>query len=93
MNSPRQITAIRELHIGVPAATGQRDVIDTSYSVSELMLFDDVAAKNDYPNHPVHKQFVDNCSHLWERIVVYDSIDVQTGQLAAEIMASRSSTP
>jgi hypothetical protein len=75
----RQIPGIRELHIGVPAATGQRDVIDTSYSVSELMLFDDVAAQNDYQNHPVHKQFVDECSHLWQRVVVYDSIDVQTG--------------
>jgi len=79
LNTLRQIPAIRELHIGVPAATAQRDVIDTSYSVSELMLFDDVAAQNDYQNHPVHKQFVDNCLHLWQRVVVYDSIDVQTG--------------
>lgn len=77
LNTLRQIPAVRELHIGVPAATEQRDVIDTSYSVSELMLFDDVAAQNEYQNHSVHTQFVANCSHLWERVVVYDSIDVQ----------------
>jgi Stress responsive A/B Barrel Domain len=79
LNTLRQIPAIREIHIGVPAATELREVIDSSYSVSELMLFDDVAAQNEYQNHPVHKQFVENCSHLWERVVVYDSMDIQTG--------------
>jgi hypothetical protein len=77
LNTLRQIPAIREMHIGVPAATEQRDVIDSSYSVSELMLFDDVAGQNDYQNHPVHTQFVETCSHLWDRVVVYDSIDVE----------------
>jgi len=77
LNTLREIPGIRELHIGVPAATEKRDVVDSSYNVSELMLFDDVAAQNDYQNHPIHKQFVENCSHLWERVIVYDSIDVQ----------------
>jgi len=76
LNTLRQIPSIRELHIGVPAATEKRDVVDSSYSVSELMLFDDVAGQNDYQNHPLHKQFVENCAHLWERVIVYDSIDV-----------------
>jgi hypothetical protein len=77
LNTLRQIPAIREIHIGVPAATEQRDVVDSSYSVSELMLFDDVAGQSEYQNHPVHKQFVESCSHLWERVVVYDAIDVE----------------
>jgi hypothetical protein len=70
------IETIRELHIGIPASTEKRDVVDNSYSVSELMFFDDVEGQNIYQEHPVHKQFVENYSYLWERVVVYDSIAV-----------------
>ncbi|MCU0397344.1 MAG: Dabb family protein [Cyclobacteriaceae bacterium] len=70
------IETIRELHIGIPASTEKRDVVDNSYSVSELMFFDDVEGQNIYQEHPVHKQFVENYSYLWERAVVYDSIAV-----------------
>ena len=37
------ITHIRYMHIGVPADTS-RDVIDRSYDVSLLLLFDDLEA-------------------------------------------------
>jgi hypothetical protein len=70
------IETIRELHIGIPASTEKRDVVDNSYSVSELMFFDNVEGQNIYQEHPVHKQFVENYSYLWERVVVYDSIAV-----------------
>jgi Stress responsive A/B Barrel Domain len=76
LNTLKQIEVIREMHIGVPASTEQRDVVDASYSASELMIFDDVAAQETYQDHPVHKKFVENCSHLWSRVVVYDSVDV-----------------
>jgi hypothetical protein len=26
--------------------------------------------------HPIHMQFVANCEHLWERVVVYDVMAV-----------------
>jgi len=76
LNTLKQIEVIREIHIGVPANTKQRDVVDGSYSASELMFFDDVTAQEAYQEHPIHKKFVENCSHLWSRVVVYDSIDV-----------------
>ncbi|HEY6642709.1 Dabb family protein [Povalibacter sp.] len=72
----RQIDAIRELHIGVPANTEQRDVVDASFDVSEVMLFDDEAAQSAYQKHPVHRKFVEDCSSLWQKVVVYDAIDV-----------------
>ncbi|MBT1703232.1 Dabb family protein, partial [Chryseosolibacter indicus] len=72
----RKIETIKKLHIGVPASTEKRDVVDNSYHVSELMFFDDVAGQNVYQEHPIHKKFVADCSHLWEKVVVYDSIDV-----------------
>jgi len=76
LNTLKQIEVVREIHIGAPASAKQRDVVDASYSVSELMFFDDIAAQEAYQEHPIHKKFVENCSHLWSRVVVYDSVDV-----------------
>jgi hypothetical protein len=66
------IETVRAIHIGVPAETEQRGVVDGSYSASEILFFDDVAGQNAYQVHPIHKQFVKDCEHLWERVVVYD---------------------
>jgi hypothetical protein len=71
-----KIETIRKLHIGVPASTEKRDVVDNSYSASELMFFDDTAGQKVYQDHPIHQKFIQNCSHLWEKVIVYDSIDV-----------------
>lgn len=71
-----QIESVRKLHIGVPASTEKRPVVESGYSVSELMFFDDVEGQNVYQEHPVHKKFVEQCSHLWDKVIVYDSIDV-----------------
>jgi hypothetical protein len=72
----RKIETIRDLHIGVPAATEPRPVVDASYSASELMIFDDLEGQQTYQDHPLHKKFIADCSHLWEKAVVYDSMDV-----------------
>ena len=72
----RKIESIKKMHIGLPASTEQRDVVDSSYSASELMFFDDLAGQAAYQVHPIHKKFVEQCSHLWEKVIVYDSIDI-----------------
>jgi muramoyltetrapeptide carboxypeptidase LdcA involved in peptidoglycan recycling len=66
------IETVKAIHIGVPAETEQRGVVDSSYSASEILFFDDVAGQNAYQVHPIHKKFVADCEHLWERVVVYD---------------------
>ena len=70
------IDTVRGIHIGVPADTEQRGVVDGSYSASEILFFDDVAGQDAYQVHPIHKQFVADCEHLWERVVVYDVMAV-----------------
>jgi hypothetical protein len=70
-----QITSVRKLYIGLPAATEDRSVVDSSYSVSELMHFSDLEGQKLYQDDPIHKKFIENCSHLWERVLVYD-VDV-----------------
>ena len=71
-----KIETVRGFHVGVPASTEKRDVVDNSYSASELILFNDVAGQNVYQDHPIHKKFVENCSALWTKVIVYDSMDV-----------------
>jgi hypothetical protein len=66
------IEKIKLLHIGVPADTEKRPVVDSSYDVSELMFFDTTEDQKTYQDHPLHLKFIENCSHLWEKVVVYD---------------------
>jgi hypothetical protein len=69
------VKTIKQFHIGQPADT-KRDVIDTSYAVSWLALFDNGADQASYQTDPIHLKFVEECSSLWVKVVVYDSVDV-----------------
>ena len=69
------IPLIRELYIGVPADTEKRGVVDGSWQVSELLYFEDLAAQAAYQEHPIHLGFVKNYSHLWEKVLVYDTLN------------------
>jgi hypothetical protein len=71
-----KIETIRKLHIGVPASTEKRPVVDSSYSASELMFFDDLEGQKIYQDHPIHQKFIENCSHLWDKVIVYDAMEV-----------------
>lgn len=71
-----KIETVRGVHFGVPASTEKRDVVDNSFSASEILFFDDTAGQKTYQDHPIHQQFVADCSHLWEKVVVYDAIAV-----------------
>ncbi|HLX65800.1 MAG TPA: Dabb family protein, partial [Puia sp.] len=70
------IPLIKELYVGVLAATEKRDVVDASWQVSELMFFNDLSAQASYQLHPIHQDFVKNYSHLWEKVVVYDTMNL-----------------
>ncbi len=70
------IETVRSIHVGVPASTEKRDVVDNSYHVSELLGFDDVAGQDAYQVHPLHKKFVEEHQHLWSKVVVYDALAV-----------------
>ncbi len=70
----KAIPQVKKLLVGVPASTEKRDVVDNSFHVSELMYFNSVEDQDAYQVHPVHKAFVDQYSHLWEKVVVYDMV-------------------
>lgn len=69
------VETIRTFYIGKPANTN-RDVIDRSYSVSWLLLFNNKADHDSYQTDPIHLRFVDECKHLWKKVVVYDTVNV-----------------
>jgi Stress responsive A/B Barrel Domain len=71
-----KIETIRKLHVGVLASTEKREVVDTSWSVSELMFFDDIAGQKVYQDHPIHQAFIKNYGHLWRKVIVYDAAEV-----------------
>ena len=71
----RRLAAAPDLlwsHIGLPAPS-DRDVVDDGYSVSWLVFFADKAAEDRYQVDPIHLKFVEDCSALWERVIVYDT--------------------
>lgn len=70
-----KIPTVRELHVGIVASTEKRDVIDSSWGVSELMFFSDLEGQATYQTHPIHLEFIKNYSHLWEKVIVYDAVE------------------
>ena len=72
VNSLRTIESLVLFNVGKPAST-DRPVIDRSYSYCELTVFNDEAGHDIYQKAPVHLAFVENCKHLWEKVVIFDS--------------------
>jgi len=71
-----KIQTVKSIHIGVPADTEKRSVVESSYAASELLFFDDLAGQKTYQDHPIHVDFIKNHSHLWDKVVVYDVIEI-----------------
>ena len=66
---------IKDFHIGQPANTN-RDVVVNTYAVSWLLLFENAEDQDVYQTDPVHLKFIEECSHLWSKVVVYDTVGV-----------------
>ena len=76
VNSLKKIETLKQVKIGIPAATTKSDVIDDSYNISLFTVFDDLKGHDVYQDHPIHQAFVKNYSPLWNKVVVYDSVDI-----------------
>jgi hypothetical protein len=70
-----KVKTIQSFHIGKPAATS-RNVIDTTYAISWLVTFATTADQDSYQTDPIHLNFVKACAHLWEKVTVYDAVDL-----------------
>jgi hypothetical protein len=75
LNKLATIETIVEKHLGVPAMT-PRDIVDSSYAYSFFITFMDKEGHDIYQVHPKHLEFVKECEALWDRVIVYDSINI-----------------
>src|SRR4051812_18839839 len=67
------VETVRSIHVGVPSSIS-RAVVDTTYTFSLVLMFDDLAGHDVYQIHPLHKAFLDEFRDTFEKVVIYDSI-------------------
>jgi hypothetical protein len=67
----QDIKQVRHIWIGRPADT-DRPVVERSYDVALVTVFDDKAGHDTYQDDPLHVDFVERHKGLWKRIQVFD---------------------
>ena len=58
--------------IGIPPGAS-RDVVDGSFTYSLIVTFESADAQQKYQEEASHKLFIEESSHLWTKVIVYDS--------------------
>ncbi len=58
--------------IGTPPKAS-RDVVDGSFTYSLVVTFESAEAQELYQKEQPHLDFINEASHLWDRVIVYDS--------------------
>ena len=64
---------VQNRHIGKPANTN-REVIDSTYTYCLAVSFVSKEDQDKYQEEPAHLKFIEESSHLWNKVVVYDSV-------------------
>jgi hypothetical protein len=72
LESLKDIETVNSIFIGTPAPI-DRPVVDTTYTFSLMIVFNDLAGHDAYQIHPLHQTFLDNFRSLFEKVVIYDS--------------------
>jgi hypothetical protein len=67
------VPQIQSYHIGTPVES-PREVVDDSFTYSYMAFFESREDQNIYQTHPIHLKFIEDCQHLWEKVIVYDAM-------------------
>jgi len=67
-----KIEVVKTFHIGTPAPI-ERAVVDTTYTFSLILFFEDLAAHDVYQSHPLHKAFLDEFRVFFDKVIIYDA--------------------
>ena len=73
LQSLEKIEVVNSFHIGVPAPI-ERSVVDTTYTFSLILFFEDLAGHDVYQGHSLHVAFLDEFRGLFEKVVIYDAV-------------------
>lgn len=68
-----KVPQIQSYHIGTPVES-PREVVDDSFTYSYMAFFKSKEDQNTYQTHPIHLQFIEDCQHLWKKVIVYDAM-------------------
>ena len=74
LNQLITVPQIQSSHIGTPVES-QREVVEDSFTYSYMAFFKSKEDQNIYQTHPIHLKFIEDCQHLWKKVVVYDAMD------------------
>ena len=66
--------------IGKPPKAS-RDVVDGSFTYSLVVTFESAQAQQAYQDEAPHKLFIEEASHLWKKVIVYDSIEIPDSKM------------
>ena len=77
VKSLKAISTIKSFHVGPPAPTEARDVVDNSFSYALLIHFNDVEGQDAYQVDPIHLKFVEDHKDKWTKVIVYDNTIVE----------------
>lgn len=68
-----KVPQIQSSHIGTPVES-PREVVDDSFTYSYMAFFKSKEDQEIYQTHPIHLKFIEDCQHLWEKVIVYDAM-------------------
>jgi len=63
------------LYAGIRDADLTREVNDTAFDVSLVVILKDRAAHDDYQYHPEHITFIERNKETWASVRVFDSVE------------------
>lgn len=68
-----KVPQIQKSHIGKPVQS-PREVVDDSFTYSYMAFFKSKEDQDIYQTHPIHLKFIEDCQHLWSKVIVYDAM-------------------
>lgn len=72
LESLEKVSSVKSIYIGTPAPIS-RAVVDTTYTFSLMIVFENLAGHDHYQTDPIHQAFLDQFRVFFEKVVIYDA--------------------
>jgi len=67
----KSIESLQSIWVGDPAAS-ERPVVDSSYDIGLVTIFENAAGHAAYQSHAAHQAFLEKYNACWDKAAVYD---------------------
>jgi hypothetical protein len=72
LSTLEKIEVVKFFHVGTPAPI-ERAVVDTTYSFSLFLAFEDMTAHDVYQVHALHQAFLEEFVVFFDKVIIYDA--------------------